>query len=286
MIAGVRISAFVSSDDKKPLQKSIVGFLNLGKPKSGLSQKAIQQESNRLASSSQIWPIRCQRSEEVDEKKTLEEPQQSFFQRARAKRLLLQAASADRTQQAASGISSPSVMAAHLCAALAEADHDHGCEAGPATSEGVGLSCPVCCRTVETADLSLFNRHVDQCLHVSSEQKPHLDKVTHGWRVEKADGSEELNPIASTGGSGLASACAVKALLVNGKKNGSEQSPDGRSPALVCPICLLTQDNDDLVMFNRHVDLCLNQEVLHELQLETASPINPPSLPSSKAVGE
>lgn len=288
VLAGVRISAFVSSDGKKPLQKSIIGFLNSGKPESGPSQKAIQQhfkENKDLSSSSQIWPLR---SEESDEKKTLEEPQQSFFQRARAKRLQLQAAAASTRQQASSGISSPSVVDAHHCAASDEADNDHACEAGASTSAGVGLSCPVCFRRMETADLSLFNRHIDQCLSVSSAQKPsrHLEKDTHARRVEKAYDSEELNRIDPTDERSSGSTSTEMASSVSGNDNASEQTPNGKSPALVCPICLLTQDNDDLIMFNRHVDLCLNQEVLHELQLETSSPINPPSVPNSKAVGE
>lgn len=292
VLAGVRISAFVSSDDKKPLQKSIVRFLNSGKQESGPSHKATQQqfkENNHLSSSSQILPSRSQKPEESDEKKTLEETQQSFFQRARAKRLQVQAAAAASTrQQAGSGTGSTSVMAAHKCAASDEADNDHACKAGASTSGGVGLSCPVCFRRVETADLSLFNRHIDQCLSASSAQKPsrHLQKDSRGSRVEKAEVSEELNPIHPTEEGSVASTSTEMAQSVSGNDTASEQPPERKSPALVCPICLLTQDNDDLIIFNRHVDLCLNQQVLHELQLETSSPINPPSVPNSKAVGE
>lgn len=272
VLAGVRISAFVSSDDKKPLQKSIVGFLNSGRADSGPSQKATQQhfkENNHPSSSSQIWPLRRHRSEGSEEEKTLEEPQQSFFQRARAKRLQLQAAAASARQQAGSGISSPSVTDAHSYPD--EPDHE------ASTSEGVaGLSCPVCFRRVETADLSLFNRHIDQCLSAGSAQKPsrHLEEDTHGRRVEKADASEESNRTHR--------ASAGMAPPVGGSNHAPEQPPNGKSPALVCPVCQLTRDDDDLIMFNRHVDLCLNQEVLHELKSETP-PINPPN---SKAAGE
>ena len=40
---------------------------------------------------------------------------------------------------------------------------------------------------------------------------------------------------------------------------------DVRGPALTCPVCQVTQHTDDLTVFNRHVDLCLNQGMLHEL---------------------
>lgn len=292
VLAGVRISAFVSSDDKKPLQKSIVSFLNSQKHELGPSHKATQQqfkENNHLSSSSQILPSRSQKPKESDEKKTFEGPQQSFFQRARAKRLQVQAAATSARQQAGSGTGSTSVMAAHKSAALDEADNDHACEAVASTSGGVGLSCPVCFSRVETADLSLFNRHIDQCLGMSSAQKPSrlLRKDSRGSRVEEAEVSEELNPIDPPGEGGVASTSTEMAQSVSGNDNAaSEQPPERKSPALVCPICLLTQDNDDLINFNRHVDLCLNQQVLHELQLETSSPINPPSVPNSKAVGE
>lgn len=292
LLAGVRISAFVSSDDKKPLQKSIVRFLDSRKQELGPSHTATQQqfkENNHLSSSSQILPPGSQKPEE-SEKKTLEEPQQSFFQRARAKRLQVQAAAAAAStrQQAGSGTGSTPVMAAHKCAASDEADNDHACEAGASTSGGVGLFCPVCFRRVETADLSLFNRHIDQCLSASSAQKSsrHLQEDSRGSRVEKAEVSEELNPIDPTEEGGVASTSTGMAQSVSGNDTASEQPPERKSPALVCPICLLTQDNDDLIIFNRHVDLCLNQQVLHELQLETSSPINPPSVPNSKAVGE
>lgn len=287
MLTGVRVSAFVSSDHKKPLQRSIVGFLNSGRAESGSSQRAKQQhlkENSQLSSSSQIWPLGCQRSEESEEKKAPEEPQQSFFQRARAKRLQLQAAAASTTQQAGLGTSPPPVRDAHHGAASDEPEKDHACEAGAATSEGVGLSCPVCFRRVETADLSLLNRHIDQCLSASSAPTPsrHLEKDTRGCGVEEADAGEESKRIAPT----EERTSAETASSVSGKTDASGRCPDGGSPALVCPICLLSQDDDDLGMFNRHVDLCLNQEVLHELQLETSSPINPPSLSHSKAVGE
>uniref|UniRef100_A0A674PG67 DNA polymerase kappa n=1 Tax=Takifugu rubripes TaxID=31033 RepID=A0A674PG67_TAKRU len=242
-LMGVRISAFVSSDEKQPLQKSIVGFLNPGKAELG----------------------------ESEEKTTLEEPQQSFFQKARAKRLQLQAAAASSRQEDSSGISSPLFLDARNCAASDEPDNDGACGASTSTSDGIGLSCPVCFRRVETADLAVFNRHIDQCLSESSAQKP-------SQHLEEGDGREAKRAELSAEERSLGSTSAETASSVNGNHS--------KSSSLVCPICLLTQDSDDLILFNRHVDLCLNQGVLHKLQSETRSPINPPSAPNSKALGE
>lgn len=275
VFAGVRISAFVSLDEKQPLQKSIVGFLNSGKAELGSSHS----QNDQPCSSSKVWPLPCQRPGESEEKTTLEEPQQSFFQRARAKRLQLQEGAASSGQEDSSGLRPPSVSDACNCAASDEPDNDPGCGAGTSTSHGVGLSCPVCFRRVETADLAVFNRHIDQCLSVSSAQTPgrHLEE-NEGHEVKKAESSGGLKQIRPVEEHRLGSTSAEMALSVNGNKS--------KSSSLVCPICLLTQDNDDLIVFNRHVDLCLNQGVLHKLQAEPWSPVNPPSGPNSKASGE
>lgn len=280
VFAGVRISAFVSSDEKQPLQKSIVGFLNSGKAELGPSHKEIPRYQNdQHSGSSKIWPLPCQRSGESGEKTTLEEPQQSFFQRAHAKRLQDQAAAASSRQEDSSGISSPPLLDAHSCAASDEPDNDRACVASTSTSDGIGLSCPVCFRRVETADLAVFNRHIDQCLSVSSALKPSQRlEEGEGGEAKKAESSGGFKGISPAGERSLGSTSAETASSVNGN--------DSKRSSLVCPICLLTQDNDDLVMFNRHVDLCLNQGVLHKLQSETRSPINPPSAPNSKALGE
>eukprot|EP00066_Takifugu_rubripes_P024902 XP_011614168.1 PREDICTED: DNA polymerase kappa [Takifugu rubripes] len=271
-LMGVRISAFVSSDEKQPLQKSIVGFLNPGKAELGPSHKEIPRYQNdQLSGSSKIWPLPCQRSGESEEKTTLEEPQQSFFQKARAKRLQLQAAAASSRQEDSSGISSPLFLDARNCAASDEPDNDGACGASTSTSDGIGLSCPVCFRRVETADLAVFNRHIDQCLSESSAQKP-------SQHLEEGDGREAKRAELSAEERSLGSTSAETASSVNGNHS--------KSSSLVCPICLLTQDSDDLILFNRHVDLCLNQGVLHKLQSETRSPINPPSAPNSKALGK
>lgn len=43
-------------------------------------------------------------------------------------------------------------------------------------------------------------------------------------------------------------------------------SDDTKGPSLTCPVCSQPQSTDDLTLFNRHVDMCLNQEVLLEFR--------------------
>lgn len=348
MLVGVRISAFVSSDDKKPLQKSIIGFLQQGKTDSCGSSQAMQQmyEKDPLSSQSfQTLPLACpsavqtyQRPEEISEwrkqrgsegRQTGEEPQQSFFQRAHAKRLQLQAMNASTQEENASVIISPGAYSqkgiesrkeAHKtnnpALDLSENDCVSPVKAHPSTSGCGGtvsesLSCPVCFRRVETTDLNVFNRHIDQCLSDASgkpnpstfsDPESELEQENDHNECEvvdkrsgavKASNSKELesnrvDPAEEQPSSGSKSVEAT--LLISGNNRAAtsqqRQSRNIKGPVLICPICQLTQDNNDLIIFNHHVDLCLNQEVLHELGEQTSSLINPPLVTNSKILGE
>ncbi|XP_067885603.1 DNA polymerase kappa isoform X2 [Heterodontus francisci] len=47
----------------------------------------------------------------------------------------------------------------------------------------------------------------------------------------------------------------------------------GEPTGLVCPICNIKQETTDLSLFNRHVDICLNQGVIQELTERPAQPV-------------
>lgn len=359
VLVGVRMSTFVSSDDKKPLQKSIIGFLQPGKTHSSVASQGMHQklEKEHLSNlSSQTCPglkpclppvQMCQRQEEVprwrkqrglEGSQTCEEPQQSFFQRAHVRRLQLQVENGNTQEEgrredasvvtstgafSQKGVESSTKAHKKDCTAsdLSE-DHLLSPVVAHASTSGCGgtvsesLTCPVCFRQVETTDLNVFNRHIDQCL-TDASRKPNqctisdtdsdLDlendhreyEVVDKWRgeceveEEKAKNNEEQK---STRGDCQEDQRSSKndsvqtALLINGdNKTVTLQQPDScsdKGPVLICPICQLTQDDDDLITFNHHVDLCLNQEVLHELGGQTSSPLNPPSITNGKAVGE
>uniref|UniRef100_A0A8D0A2V6 DNA polymerase kappa n=1 Tax=Sander lucioperca TaxID=283035 RepID=A0A8D0A2V6_SANLU len=289
-LMGVRISAFVSSDDKKPLQRSIIGFLQPGKTDS---------------------------SEEVP-RQTCDQPKQSFFQRAHAKRLQLQAANASTQEEglgekafvitytdtcAQKGVESSTKANKSNCTAsdLSENDYVSPIEAHASTS-GCGatvsesLTCPVCFRQVETTDLNVFNRHIDQCLSDASikpnqwtvfDTESDLDLENHQKECEEVE-SNRVPPQEDQ--HSLENDSLQTVLLINGDNktatSSQPQSHNDKGPILICPVCQLSQDSDDLTIFNHHVDLCLNREVLHELGGQTLSPINPPSVINSKALGE
>ncbi|XP_042277835.1 DNA polymerase kappa [Thunnus maccoyii] len=327
-LMGVRISAFISSDDKKPLQKSIIGFLQSGKTDSSGSY---QLEREHLSSCPPLVQ-KCQRQEEVPwrtkqrgikECQTGEEPQMSFFQKAHAKRLQLQAVSASTQvevhEERASVITSKgnhahesvkSSINGHKsnCAASGLSENDsvslseaHASTSGCGGTMSESLTCPVCFRQLETTDLDVFNRHIDQCLSDVStkpnqitvsdsesdldvennhEECEVMDKCRGESEVQNEQESNRLDPPQDQ--HNLTNDSSQTVLLINGDNepvtSQQPQACNGKGPVLICPVCQLTQDTNDLTMFNHHVDLCLNQEVLHELGGQTSSTVKPPSV--------
>ncbi|KAM4616048.1 DNA polymerase kappa [Polymixia lowei] len=396
-LMGVRISTFVSSDDKKPLQKSIVGFLLQGGTDSGSPSQGIVQNRGRellLDPSVQSQPPACfppvqqqspqgQRLEAVTwlaGQKGLEvgrndkQQQKSFFQRAHAQRLLLQAensythdegrgnnlsvitSTGTQTQKSedlprkayesestclVSGRTSAVSNMANVSVSPMEAQASTS-DWGATHSES--LTCPVCFREVETTDLNVFNRHIDQCLSgvstkpnqntdTDSEPDVELEKGHEGWEAKDKEGfevneekekenvkqhkdlhvfkmseplhrltcsSRSINQLEDTSDQGpfepkrkdphpdrhsLKNAeldSFQRVALVHSGSPGiatsqqRESNHSHKGPALICPVCQVTQDTDDLTIFNHHVDLCLNQEVLHKLG-QTSSSIDRPS---------
>ncbi|XP_049618190.1 DNA polymerase kappa [Syngnathus scovelli] len=291
-LMGVRISSFVSPDDKKPLQKSIVGFLQLGKADvRGSTQEVRQQfEGNHLSSCPPLTAQTCQTKEEVTwqmKKKGLLEdqpaarPQLSFFQRAHAKRLQLHVCQQERENEQSISVVKLRDDDAHkrtespkkdmgpkgATSNLSEID---GIEAHPSTSSSSlnCLTCPVCFGHVSTDDLNVFNSHIDWCLTKQEFHVPDLNKDHEGSEVPRTEthkdqvkNNEQVKP------NHLINDCVHNTTLINGDSMTTHQprSCHDKGPLLVCPVCQLTQDTNDLTVFNRHVDLCLNQEVLEEM---------------------
>ncbi|XP_029617787.1 DNA polymerase kappa-like [Salmo trutta] len=290
-LMGIRVSSFVSADDKKPLQKSIVGFLQQGRadsssPSQISSHKPVKEHQPKPPGQTQLFPCpslvqQCQGQEDhpwvpswggVEVGRTGEQ-QQSFFQRARAQRLRLQAEREDPPEDGkwnvletrlgpASSATKPkqtpiqknpntSAETHFSMSALTASDNMTHAPTAKCTEAHVStslcwstepgtdsLTCPVCFREVNTTDLIVFNRHVDQCLSgVPMEHNIHTD--TELERLQ----------------------CGPRPMTTP-----KVESHDPREPALTCPVCQVTQDTDNLTLFHRHVDLCLNQEVLHELE--------------------
>ncbi|XP_035234345.1 DNA polymerase kappa [Anguilla anguilla] len=165
-LMGVRVSGFVSCEDRKSLQKSIIGFLQSGRsagdppnpPKGAPDEQGVPPNPLHGGASKQAGapPTVTQESKASPVKwgelpripgRPAEEGQQSFFQRAQALRLRREAGRGDPRDPGDSASSSSSSL-------------QPSAPAGP----GELFTCPVCFREQEGTDLRSFNRHVDECL--------------------------------------------------------------------------------------------------------------------------
>ena len=160
------------------------------------------------------------------------------------------------------------------------------------------LTCPVCFRPVETTDLNVFNRHIDSCLNEAaskpkesavSDEESDLDPENDYQECEgvhKQRGECEAEELETS----QRSDSVQKVSLIKGDDkpvtSPQPRSCHGKSPVLICPVCQLIQDTHDLTVFNRHVDLCLNQGVLDELGGQTLFSINPSALKNGKTAGK
>ncbi|XP_020345790.1 DNA polymerase kappa-like isoform X2 [Oncorhynchus kisutch] len=343
-LMGIRVSSFVSADDKKPQQKSIVGFLQKGRADTSSSSqisshKPVKDRQPKPPGHTQPFPSLVQQSQGQEDHPWVPswgvvevgrtgEQQQSFFQKARAQRLRLQAeredppedgkwnvletrlgpaSSATKPKQTQTPIQkNPNTSAeTHFSmSALTASDNMTHAPTASSTEAHVStslcwstepgtdsLTCPVCFREVNITDLTVFNRHVDQCLSgVPMEHNIHTDtELERGSSVceeevekeregeiekEIAEGERRREDRLEKGRDPL-SRCMLDSLGLRLDSSAGGpwpmtmpkfESHDPREPALTCPVCQVTQDTDNLTLFNRHVDLCLNQEVLHELE--------------------
>ncbi|XP_035999483.1 LOW QUALITY PROTEIN: DNA polymerase kappa [Fundulus heteroclitus] len=298
-LMGVRISAFVSSDDKTPMQKSIISFLQPGKAGCGRSPQILHETPEggdvrgHSIQSSQLThdaPVQngqtqnkvCWRSKPGHSGEE-QPPQQSFFQRAHAKRLQLQA---ERTSPVITAESSQPADTNDPTVQDLPEDEPASPVERRASSPGCralaeSLTCPVCFRNVDTADLDAFNRHIDSCLSEAAGREDHVSDAEcrpdpepdhpQSAAVPEQGRWRAVEKEPSCGGSppeGQGTWRSDPASLIQADRQPAarqRRSPHGKSPVLTCPVCQRTQDTDDLAVFNRHVDLCLNQEVLHEL---------------------
>lgn len=223
--AGVRISTFVSADDKTPQQKSIVGFLQQGTsgPSQAIAPSSAKESVSHRSTETETpaarsHPLAFEQPETESQRQRVDavavekpKPPQSFFQRAYAKKLQQQVqssgAGADKGQlSVCSGFDQrgtdhesehESVLGSstHLSVTTNAADvgvappREEACSASAsACASHASLTCPVCFAEVRTTDLDVFNRHIDRCLSGVAANKPHGPADTDS---EMSDGERD-----------------------------------------------------------------------------------------------
>ncbi|XP_048854896.1 DNA polymerase kappa isoform X2 [Brienomyrus brachyistius] len=356
-LMGVRVSGFVSTDDRKPLQKSIISFLRTGQSESGGATPHISLEHGVT----NVSPEKAS---------NLMHPDTVCSQQAATLHLAEQLSTGQMKQEVSKPESGPKrnpesfFQRAHRLRVQAKQEEFPGVSdtghvlLNPIRTEC--FTCPVCFREQESTDLAMFNRHVDKCLSGSSiapgEKDGSVDAVGNcvwegegSWQVHLNNASQDITdqrkgsnklhgasgpkstrlqaisdrkPVGPAAPGGLLFKQTEKnepSLCVPGPsgsdfQNSSRRStacdtivtdfhgcygdddrtfPGGETPAeaacldpqnpnLVCPVCSVPQDTTDLVLFNRHVDVCLSQGILQELGQHVA--VSNPSSPSCTKV--
>uniref|UniRef100_W5MDZ8 DNA polymerase kappa n=1 Tax=Lepisosteus oculatus TaxID=7918 RepID=W5MDZ8_LEPOC len=291
-LMGVRVSGFVPQVDKKPLQKSIISFFQVGRQETSASTQVVKDD-----------PRASQPQEEKKSDAQQQcEPQQSFFERARAQRLKMQAMQ-EVSQEPTS------------CKDTEQEGNEQSMSRESIGSMEQHFTCPVCFQKQKTNNLEAFNRHIDECLSAASileysnrnldtedfifdDDSNCSDRSSSNRTPSKSGGflvwaqtEDDETARCGTTQNLLTKLDSCVLALENGPSDvtrgsssfGTASSSEEPAPALpdllpytalICPVCNMRQKTTDLALFNRHVDVCLNQDVLQELGEATASSRN------------
>ncbi|NXF84126.1 POLK polymerase, partial [Sclerurus mexicanus] len=302
-LMGVRVSGFLSEEEKKYHQKSITSFLKSGK---------------------EICFLRLQPEKPNQEyvTKNLEASQRgSFFDQKRAARQL----------------NSESLPPSEAVDKQVSHDRKSSANFVEETKKVTGLqssnlcktfTCPVCFEEQSSSNLEEFNRHIDECLNgtlvkdtaeisksdssrentlncLSQSENENVDEC----QKNKTDQLARTYQSASTSDNSTNNSTEKFAQIVSDKSH-REQQPSNLSDiarnvymkqclhpkrisqsnedhfektehtegtssswffeakkdsVLVCPVCNSEQKTTSLVSFNRHVDVCLNKGLIQEL---------------------
>ncbi|NXS11388.1 POLK polymerase, partial [Neodrepanis coruscans] len=322
-LMGVRVSGFLSEEEKKYHQKSIMSFLKSGKETGFLR---LQQEK-----SNQEYLI----------KKSEASHRESFFDQKRAARQLN---SAIPSQNEAVG---------------KQLFHDMKSSANfvKETKKVTGLqsfnvckvfTCPVCFEEQSSNNLEEFNRHIDGCLNgtlvkdtveISKNDSSRENTLNFlpqfknenvdEYQKNKTDELARTDQCANTSDSSNNSTekfaqilshkshrkqqpsnlsdiarnvCMKQCLFPKRISQGNEyhfektERTEGTSSScffeakedsvLVCPVCNSEQKTTNLVSFNRHVDVCLNKCLIQELTEKRDFPADTYNMENSNRVGD
>ncbi|XP_069606310.1 DNA polymerase kappa isoform X1 [Ranitomeya imitator] len=294
-LMGVRISGFLSEDDRK-YQKSITSFL-------GLSKAAKPKCSDMADSSGQVTQTPAPQRE-------------SFFNQKRAARQL-ELEQENREQRSTSN----GVTSREQSVTPAPCDQQEDIIQVDQICQEPDFTCPICTMKQSDWDLEAFNKHIDRCLSKSPPsdnteivdkcenilganndkgKKSHedfsdgfgkdvhiknlknkmvtmtpfedmddfvIDKNTmrtiHDQQVQKDPCQAEINgkkPMENHG---------IKSDVKRDESKAASQPSSSVRPGetvFICPVCNILQDTSDLAVFNRHVDVCLNKGILDELK--------------------
>ncbi|PKU44512.1 dna polymerase kappa [Limosa lapponica baueri] len=322
-LMGVRVSGFLSEEEKRYQQKSIKSFLKSGKETGFLRLQP--GKSNR----------------EYFTKNSEASPRGSFFDKKRAARQL-NSENLCPNESVGKQLFHDQKSSANFVEEtkkVTDLQNSNLCKT---------FTCPVCFEKQSSNDLEELNRHIDECLNgtvvkdamdISKNDNsrentlnflPHFKNENVDERqINKTDQLAGTDQFASASDNSASNSTEKFTQLIPDKphrerqpsnlsdiainvcmkqclfpkrfsqdkgdhfektehteKNSSSCSFDTKEDSiLVCPVCNLQQKTTSLVSFNRHVDVCLNKGLIQELTEKKDFPAMTSNTENSNRVG-
>ncbi|NWV31177.1 POLK polymerase, partial [Grantiella picta] len=322
-LMGVRVSGFLTEEEKKYQQKSITSFLKSGKE---IGFLRLQPEKS---------------NQEYFTKNSEASHRGSFFDQKRAARQLK---SEDLSPNETRGKQpfhdrQSSANFVEETKKVTDLQNSHVCKI---------FTCPVCFEEQSSNNLEELNRHIDECLNgmlvkdtmeipkndSSRKNTPNFLPQFKNYYVDecqknKTDQLAETDQSASVSDSATNNSTEKFGQIISDKSPGQQQPSnlsdiarnicmkqclfpkrisqdnedhfekteytEGTSSTcffevkedgiLVCPVCNSEQKTTDLVSFNRHVDVCLNKGLIQELTEKENFPAKTYNMENSNRVG-
>ncbi|NWQ71876.1 POLK polymerase, partial [Neopipo cinnamomea] len=323
-LMGVRVSGFLSEEEKKYQQKSIMSFLKSGKETGFLRLQPEKSNQEYFTKSSEA------------------SHRGSFFDQKRAERLL-NSESLAPNEAVGKQLFRDRKSSANF---VEETKKVTGLESSNACKI---FTCPVCFEQQSSNNLDELNRHIDECLNgtfvkdtveISKSdilREDTLNSLPHfknenvdECQKNKTDQLARTDQSASTSDSFTNNSTEKFAQIISEKSHGKQQPSnlsdiarnvcieqcifpqrisqgnedhfektehtegtslsslfeDKEDSVLVCPVCNTEQKTTSLVSFNRHVDVCLNKGLIQELTEKKDFPTENYNMENWNRVGE
>ncbi|XP_010280690.1 PREDICTED: DNA polymerase kappa, partial [Phaethon lepturus] len=314
-LMGVRVSGFLSDEEKKYQQKSIMSFLKSGKEFGFLRLQPGKSNKEYFTKNSEACP------------------RGSFFDRKRAARQLN---SRDLSPNETVGKqlfhdSKSSANFVKETKRVTDLQNSNVCKI---------LTCPVCFEEQSSSNLEELNRHIDECLSGTlvkdtmeiskndNSRENTLDFIPQfknenvdECKKNKTDQLAEIDQSASTSDNSTSNSteevtpgerqpsnlgdiarnvCLKQCVFpkrISQDEDHFEKTEHTEATSsscffeakddsvLVCPVCNSEQKTASLVSFNRHVDVCLNKGLIQELTEKKDFPTKTYNMENSNRVG-